>query len=126
MVVGFDSGSTKLQSHFLNAKRCQLAQSGSTCEADVAIVGCWIAGMSSAYFLRCAEPDLDIVPVKQRFLGSGSSGATSVMCPTSCARQCLYSSMLSVKRGRVSFRRDVMRFIDQPRLRRFGEKANHL
>ena len=42
--------------------------------ADVAVVGGGLAGMSTAYFLKQAQPDLDVVLVEQQYLGYGASG----------------------------------------------------
>lgn len=41
---------------------------------DVAVVGGGLAGMSTAYFLKQAEPDLDVALVEQQYLGYGASG----------------------------------------------------
>jgi len=40
---------------------------------DVAVVGGGLAGMSTAYFLKQAQPDLDVALVEQRYLGYGAS-----------------------------------------------------
>jgi gamma-glutamylputrescine oxidase len=41
--------------------------------ADVAVVGGGLAGLSSAYFLKRAEPDLDVVLLEQEYVGFGAS-----------------------------------------------------
>jgi gamma-glutamylputrescine oxidase len=41
--------------------------------ADVAVVGGGLAGMSSAYFLKRADPGLDVVLLEQEYLGFGAS-----------------------------------------------------
>ena len=41
---------------------------------DVAVVGGGLAGMSTAYFLKQAEPDLEVGLVEQEYLGYGASG----------------------------------------------------
>lgn len=43
-------------------------------DVDIAVVGGGIAGMSSAYYLKRAEPGLDIVLLEQRYIGYGPSG----------------------------------------------------
>ncbi|HVC77085.1 MAG TPA: FAD-dependent oxidoreductase [Candidatus Micrarchaeaceae archaeon] len=42
--------------------------------ADVAVVGGGLAGMSTAYFLKRARPDLEVVLIEQEYLGYGASG----------------------------------------------------
>lgn len=46
---------------------------GST-EADVAIVGAGMTGLWTAYYLKEARPDLDIVVLEKEFAGFGASG----------------------------------------------------
>ena len=43
-------------------------------QADVAVVGGGLAGMSTAYFLKRANPDLEVVLLEQEYLGYGASG----------------------------------------------------
>ena len=43
-------------------------------EADVVVIGGGVAGLSSAYFLKKAAPELDITLLEQRYAGSGASG----------------------------------------------------
>ena len=42
--------------------------------ADVAVVGGGLAGMSTAYFLKRARPELDVVLIESEYLGYGASG----------------------------------------------------
>lgn len=42
--------------------------------ADVAIVGAGYTGLWTAYYLKKARPDLDVVVLEQRFAGFGASG----------------------------------------------------
>lgn len=42
--------------------------------ADVAVVGGGLAGMSTAYFLKQARPDLEVVLIEKDYLGYGASG----------------------------------------------------
>ena len=42
--------------------------------ADVAVVGGGLAGMSTAYFLKLARPELDVVLIENEYLGYGASG----------------------------------------------------
>lgn len=42
--------------------------------ADVAIVGAGYTGLWTAYYLKKAQPDLDIAIIEQRFAGYGASG----------------------------------------------------
>lgn len=42
--------------------------------ADVAVVGGGLAGMSTAYFLKLARPDLEVVLIEKEYLGYGASG----------------------------------------------------
>lgn len=42
--------------------------------ADVAVVGGGLAGMSTAYFLKRAQPELEVVLVEQEYVGYGASG----------------------------------------------------
>ena len=42
--------------------------------ADVAVVGGGLAGMSTAYFLKRARPDLEVVLIEKDYLGYGASG----------------------------------------------------
>lgn len=43
-------------------------------EADVVIIGGGLAGLSSAYYLKRARPDLQVVLVESRHVGFGASG----------------------------------------------------
>jgi glycine/D-amino acid oxidase-like deaminating enzyme len=42
--------------------------------ADVAVVGGGLAGMSTAYFLKKARPELDVTLIEKDYLGYGASG----------------------------------------------------
>src|SRR3954469_2842727 len=48
-------------------------------DADVAIIGAGFAGLSAAYHLIQARPDLDIVLIDSHRVGSGASGRNTGM-----------------------------------------------
>jgi gamma-glutamylputrescine oxidase len=47
--------------------------------AQIAVIGGGIAGLSAAYHLRRARPDLDVALLEARFVGSGASGRSTGM-----------------------------------------------
>jgi hypothetical protein len=47
---------------------------GGSRRADVAIIGAGFTGLSAAYFLKQADPSLDIVVLEQEVVGFGASG----------------------------------------------------
>jgi gamma-glutamylputrescine oxidase len=72
-------------SYWARSERPTNAPLGEDIRADVAVIGGGFTGLSSAYFLRTASPQMSVVVLEGRSCGNGASGRNGAMVLTMTA-----------------------------------------
>jgi glycine/D-amino acid oxidase-like deaminating enzyme len=110
------SGSFREKSFWLDEEYIPNAQVASDMEVDVAIVGGGFTGLSSAYFLKQADPDLKIALIEGDVIGYGASGRNGGFSMTLLAENAMelvrYAGSLEAARAAHGFMREAVEHVD--------------
>ncbi|MGJ0204064.1 FAD-dependent oxidoreductase [Leucobacter sp. gxy201] len=98
-------------------------------EADVAIVGGGFTGLWTAYYLKCARPELDIAVIEREFAGFGSSGRNGGWFSAKAPGQFARYARESGRDAAVAFEREMMASVGEgvavAEREGFGEHVRH-